>query len=697
MNDSASLSSNPSAPPQRADVAAKTGRVARIEIICGIVCLLLTFYGFWRERALPLTFIHRNDGHCLLMLYSDLVSHEYSLQGWSLTPAPYFFPDMPVLFGAMKIAANAGVGYCLYDGLMLAVVFACYYLIAGFVIRSAAHRTLIVGWAALIFLLLCRWPNTSYWITAGWFLTPGGHGGGAVAGLSMIALAARLLWKPSKLGYVLFGIISFISAASDKLFVPHYLAPMLLAAFYLAWRHRSTLKPAIILGAIVVLVQLTSGRAVVWASRKFGFEVPLFIPPPQSLETLTRTWKLFAADVPRVAGLISPMAWLVALSIVGAIAVALWNRRRLDADDHGRDRQSNFIFVCIVAAVSCCGAIALPLVTSFWVNADCVRYLDPLLLFPPLVLVCAGAVTMARMPERSRAWLAIGPTVLLICFWVPVLKAPRVSYRQIFRGVPDVGFVDRVARKYHLHTGIGDYWFTKPVTLFNRSGVVLNELDFLDGHPKPRWWINNRNRWIHKPASQGPGYPIYDFALFAAQLKPDVEKMFGPAAAVEGGSGLLLYVYNRPEDVVFRNYFRGVATYGKKTSRRRVTNYKNLNTPKQSQFPWNGPGVTFINPKENLTLQFDRDGGGEYMEIGVKCDDTYELEFRHGAQRVGVLRTTPSNIGGINALRFSLLPVTGGKLFDSIQIHPIGGDGKNYSISHLLIYDDPLFHPDEGL
>lgn len=686
--------------PDKGDAKISSLLAGRIEGICGAIALVLAFYGLWRSRALYLAFIRDNDGHCLATLFADLASHEYSMRGWSLTPAPYFFPDMAVFFATAAAARNFATAYCLYTGILLACLFGGIYWITGGLVRSRAQRIVIVGWIALLFLLFCRFPYSRYWITAGWFLGPGGHGGGAVVGVLLIGLGIRFLQKPSAAGAAVFAAVAFLTMISDGLVLPQYLIPLLLGGlFYAARGHTRWYRPLVLLG-IVGVAQLACKPALNWASHYFGFVVPPYSGALASRQVIAATWKRFVADLPLIAGITSPLTVMVLLSAVASIGVLLLQRRQRSFEI-GRVPESAAIFplLVIIALISCIASVAIPIATGFWSNFDCARYLYPVMLMPLLITAAAALIVLHAMSSRQRSVIVAAMTLVLALFWWPVLKAPAVNNSRFFYNWR-MQAIDSIARKYNLHCGYASYWMIKPTNLFTRAGVVVNEILVLDEkHALARWWINNPNRWSHQPASRGGGYPIYDFAIlsgsasseFRAQWSAFFRHKCGAPAAIDERGGFAVYIYNRPSDIRFRNLFRA-SVMDEQSARRRITSHPSLNSIKQESYPWDGPGVQIIPPGKNLVLKFDGDGSADFMEIGVCADGTYDLEFRNRGQTIGNLKILPEPGGGIHSHQIDLVPVIGGRAFDSIVIHP-AGVGTAHSIGHLVVFDDPALQP----
>ena len=190
----------------------------------GIVTLLHFF-----TSLLPLVWWRMtSDILYLPMLVADMVHGTGSLEGWSLTPAPYLFPDFVITYGLYWLLGDMDLtivlGAATNFGIVLAAVGMMVWHLAG---RRTLSTVLVV--LALANVLIAWRPPT-----LAPFFALSFHAAAAALALVSMQLALRVWQDNSVAARVLLALVGFCTAYSDPLYIINFTLPMI-GTTCLAW------------------------------------------------------------------------------------------------------------------------------------------------------------------------------------------------------------------------------------------------------------------------------------------------------------------------------------------------------------------------------------------------------------------------------------------------------------------------------
>ena len=184
--------------------------------------------------------------------YEDAFVNGRGIAGWNLPPAPYFFPDIALLFPSFALTGPIFHGYLLYGILQF------FALLGGFafllselgVDRRRAWFTTFMG--GVLFVALLQGAHSSLLVS----FVPIFHAGSTMAGVWLLALWIRLV----RLGYSRLRAFSFLVfsialSLSDLFSVTQFFVPIALV-LVVAWRN-STIDSGIA-KTILNLIVLTA-------------------------------------------------------------------------------------------------------------------------------------------------------------------------------------------------------------------------------------------------------------------------------------------------------------------------------------------------------------------------------------------------------------------------------------------------------
>lgn len=663
----------------------------RAKVVIALISFALAYYGLWRIRGRYLAWADNSDILYLASLYRDLVSHHYPLTGWRLTPAPYFFPDMPLFFLSAAVTSNLPSAYCLYSGIMLTAIFGCMYWIGGAISSSRADRLLAVGlMALLLFVLTLR--SSSYWVPVRWMLAPSGHSGTLLCGLVLMGLALELVRKPTLKRIIAFVSISLMALASDQLLLSQFLAPIAGATLLGAaiWRRRASL---IAFGAIAAS-SLIAWRAALWflnsITRGGNLEIRSVDPQLAPWSLVAYWWPQFKQDWHQVAGPTRPL-FLIAMASLLAVFVTVVQMRRQRRRQQPDSGVEALCFTAWIAIGSWVLSFAIPVLTAMWGNVDAFRYAQSFLMLPFLLLAMCMIFALRRLPEATGMSIGLAACAIGIILSLPMAHAPAVENQNAFY-TPTVAAFDQLKRQYGLHAGFADYWFSRPVTMFSKEQVVINPLEADGTALTATIWIDNPNHWCQKPDGKPGEYPIYDFVVCPPISEEKIRERYGaPAKVVDCGSSRVL-IYNRPTDVLFRNMGRAQATTAADAPlATRVVKRRFLNHAKPPGYAWNG-STRVLRPGDRFDLRLTKPFAADVLNITANSGLAYWIELKKGEQTIGKTELPP--IAGDNLQPRDLLldPITGGSAFDRIIITAGNAPGL-YSIGSVMAFADPVLHP----
>jgi len=481
----------------------------------------------------------------------DFLAGRYPLSGWTLSSAPYFFPDM-----------GSAIALRLVDGTgpVLPAYVALYYVVLAVVAGWSLHRATKAGWSAWLAGVvlvngLLAWQAVADHAHYLWLLgTLGFHGGAVLMGLAGFALwAGDADSAPAGARRGAAVALLALGIYSDTLLLTQCVLPLGVMLWLQAgrdWRKprvRSYATALLTALAVVAVVRVALGVAG-WF--KFS-KVVRYAPTPSAVAGAAAD---FLRDTARV---LVPDAWgfalLIAVSLGGA-GWFWWRERRTGAVPPASVQlASGWVLLGLITTT------LLPIATVYWRNEHHVRYILPWLVFPAwLLAVWVLPKIDFAANGRRLAVLATG-LVALGAVAVPRIEASRL---QDWPYTEQQGRLDEFIRSRGLRHGLSDYWHAHEVGTQSRAGVRLFALR-PDG--KASFW-NNNAFWFYEVGPEGRlELPSYTFILTNGLDETVLLRRFGEPASRERVGDKTLWLYE-PEkarhltlsmDAEVREFLRG--------------------------------------------------------------------------------------------------------------------------------------------
>lgn len=460
----------------------------------------------------------------------DVLSGRYPLSGWTLSSAPYFFPDMGVAMLLRALGGSGTVlpGYVVFFYLTLAVV-------AGWSLQRATSTgwTAWLGGVALANLLLL-WQSVGDHAQFLWQLgTVGFHGGVILLGLASFALWSGLpestLSRRRRL--VAFAVL-FLGSISDTLFLTQAVLPLGVGIWAQAgWGRWSPRLKDYVMTLLAALGLVLMVRGALFFGGWFNFsKVVRYAPLPAAVHQATMG---FIRDVSQT---IAPQAWgllvLAALSL-GLVLVFWWRNR-------GQQRPL-IITVKPATGMVIVGLLAttlLPLAAAYWKDASHVRYLLPWLVWP-------GWLALVWLLPKISGWgcNVRGLTVSVLFFggvsWfsLPPIRVPALRWPY----TAQQSQLDDFLVSRDLRYGLSDYWRAHEINTLTHAPVHLFAL-----RPTARvsFWNNNAFWFYKKEKNSGRlTVPDYTFIITDGLDETALRQRFGEPSEQKIAGGFTIWIY----------------------------------------------------------------------------------------------------------------------------------------------------------
>jgi hypothetical protein len=433
-----------------------------------------------------------NDYLYLATLYTDIFMDGNSLGTWSLTPNPYFFPDMPLYFSIYAITGGAGTTMLIFALIQLLLIELCFYKILQLLLEDNLKARIYFVWSTLflqLFLIAGAFGNEAF--IGHLLLTNSSHVGMALCGLLAFYLFLSY-WKHKKISWLIgLFILIICSILSDRMFLIQTIPPLLLGAIIILFQ-RKDLRP--------LLITIT-GVCIGWWGLQYLTNTLHLLPkmpqPPlstrQSLHNFIDTFQFIRKHYPIGRFIMYLHLVLLVLSPLGFI----WFKKT---------SRVGYLLLWITSVVS----FVFPIYYGFFQAIDTFRYIFQsyifILLLAPLILM--GIFKFPRLKK-----LTIGFSILFAAYAVFVayheLDVKKLTYFISFKREHVQLVMNNQAR---LKNGIGDYWHAKDVYLLGgrKNRVVSVRPDF-EAHV----WQENRS-WYFGNKHTAP--PVFNFTI---NLRPD--------------------------------------------------------------------------------------------------------------------------------------------------------------------------------
>jgi hypothetical protein len=597
------------------------------------------------------------------------------IRGWKLSALPLYFPDLLSVLTWSSLGLDVGRA-TLAHGMM------CWLLIGLGIAWGARacgvpwRRACRLGFFALLIYVFVHCGGGQL----ATFQSPFSHGGatlGSFLGVIFIGCALRTGYRiPGALAATLcLGLL----VASDRLVIAQFVVPALTVALLFLgfrWAPRNRLLCTLGLLCLGLALGWLITRSMSWF---MGLE-PAGLPSNYSWAGARRTFSRFVEDMGNVAAarrltfasVVPPTLLVLSRVLAGA-------RRRFHLCRAepvcALDTTTEWWIACsgLMVLIGTAGAV---IATHAWVGFVTLRYVLPLIVLP---LAFATVVFASRLPPISNRFArALEVSLLAVVTLVTgQIAAAETSVEARLYG-PRYACLDSYARRQGLHAGFADYWNARPSMVSSRAGLTLVHVD---SQMRPARWLNNLFWYSRGYWRTSEGRPRSDFVLANTVDQGWLKARFGVPRATETCFGMLIWVYDRPADLEFRNYLR---TY---VARATGDHEGWWESPTLSAVQSEPRGSIGFEGREGVVLEFPA-VPANVMEIVSSTKKPLELIYRRQGRDLAHQQVT---FEGQPRRLFALPASLGSTGFDSIFVQ--GRPGSHYELEDATLMRDPYAEP----
>lgn len=483
------------------------------------------------------------DGLWVLSLAHD-IWHGVPLRGWQMPGAPLYFPELTTVLIATGVGFGVRSTLLIYGLLAWLSIGGGIY--GGLRVRGIARATALGGACGALTVYLLLHCGSGFLQT---FEFPFSHGGSVlVAFLGIVYLGHGLERGFGRRSSIVFATAIGLSSASDRAVLAQLVPVLSVLALLLLTRTgpRRRLWQAIALllagGAIGTALTLL----LHWHSGLVPGSVRPHLGLGASLHTLMNVQSNLAtliADRPYFgASIVLPMlfsCWRV-LRAIGE----RWLRPRQERDSEVALPADLWFAAAGLAAIA--GTLAAVVVTNVWSQ----RYILPVYVLPFALGVIVGMPLQPRLP---RAWLrGVELGLLFVVVLVARHTDRNTAHDRSTLITPTRACLDHYFAEQGLSAGYAGYWQSRPQMLLSETRVTLAQVH---GRLQPHTWASNAY-WRTRGYWPAQGAPHFSFALDPGLDEQWLEERFGAPRTKHSCFGQQIWVYDRPEDLEFRNYVR---------------------------------------------------------------------------------------------------------------------------------------------
>jgi len=418
-------------------------------------------------------------------LYRDLFIDGYSLAGWSLTPAPYYFPDMVLYFLLRFITGdflNATLVYAIIQPIILIYAFR-------FLLKQFLGGLSIIDEAIILLAFITLFSAIGTWDFLKYVLLPSMHTGSLIMSIVSLALFIRFIVKPSLPGIIVIFALCMATAVSDMIFLVYFVLPVVLT--FIPIRYLSNHLPSLDNAAKALFASITgsvTGLAVYYATTpNRGIAHKYMITDTKSaFESLY----IFLNDI--ISGL-NPANFFYLILILLWISISLYLVYSIIKNKKSMEENQRLIFLFFTVFLLAQSLITLSavLITGNYSSPVGFRYLLPLTVMPLLGMYAYLSYYLSKWnPQLYFKKVLLSIVLITSCIVFTINLAGHTKQKSFTDYYPElVEYLDNNSGKYGLSYGLSDYWHAKLITMFSRKNLRVNQVQY---DLQEVYWINNR-------------------------------------------------------------------------------------------------------------------------------------------------------------------------------------------------------------
>ena len=491
-------------------------RLPQVNRILGltIASLYVIVAGAYFTHQISMDRLFNSDSVYLATLYRDVFVEGGDFFAWNLTPAPYFFPDMPLFFLIKTFIQDTYFAFYFYAALQLGLT----YWLSLRLLRAVLNEKFALLPFSIIYVLAVVFLTTQNVVQYSYPLFSAYHFGSIVTGLLfLLALTSVLQSEAKPISVKTLALLTAWTAlgtASDFLFLLWFPLPALMAvAVWGYFKERTRFNPI--------------SLAKVFLSTLGGMGLGVLLKNAVTSNTIQLTWG-YSRILPNLKAAYSDLvnlfnqAPLVMLLLALFYGLVLWRLVSLF-------RRSTFgtaDFLGLFIPLSLGVTLLTLMLTSVLYLDDAImsRYFMTFYWYPVLLSWLVYPDGVSDLYQRIFYYLWLSVLVVAVVLAIPTQPIYGEYYPPVAQCVDESVRNYREEQGQSPSVGIGNYWHAKLITEFSKEQLrvvhVNNDLS-------PFMWINNPN-WYQKG---------YDFAVLFTADDPGNEPFILDQTMIEGING----------------------------------------------------------------------------------------------------------------------------------------------------------------
>ncbi len=406
-------------------------------------------------------------------LYKDVVEGGGLFANWILTPAPYYFPDMPLYFISRLLTGNFYYAIALVFTLhSLLLVYIIYKIFALFFDKPNSLTL-----SAIIFAFLHLYPTaTSNFMFVGTI-----HYGEFLVGMYVLYLTLLVLNSQKIEFYSLFALLVLISlaTASDASFKLHFVAPIL-AGTLILWAIKRVTWLQLLSILIVSFVALQIAELV-----HPSFPMDEKLVTGNNIQALNQLWSVASKD--------HTLGVLVGVFTLLSSFMLLLFKKRLTFFYGQYSTSSQLMFLSLFILLMGAGIVVVLALAPIPITT---RYMIPFFEIPVLLVpIYLGFLGFFANQKITKFLLAL---VAIFMFILVLIQARERLHHAKFNFEyypPITQCVDNFVGQTGARSGIATYWNAKPIYLTSKYPLTIAQMQYdlsADRIISPSTWVQKK-------------------------------------------------------------------------------------------------------------------------------------------------------------------------------------------------------------
>ncbi|MEM7181971.1 MAG: hypothetical protein AAF518_13725 [Spirochaetota bacterium] len=446
--------------------------------------------------------------------YQHITGQLSQITGWRLPPAPYFFPDL-LVYSSIGFLQHYSLELTIYTYANLQILFLfaiCFYL------SKQLGLDKPFSFLCLLLSTLLLLPNIFFSYTKLWTVS-GIHGGAFLVTLFTLSLSYSILndkdYSSRKIWLLL--LCNFCMGLSDRLYLAEFLVPFLVVLIIrvaIGLNDKRYLK-------LLVLSYLFPYALGTFMHKRLPFHGAEFylIRSDSIALQLQRLYR----DISNLPPTVSWYFFLVSLALLLLLVQSCYQyyaRFRL------KKQNSPDTFITFFSVQTFLLFFAV-LYSSLYVDIETLkRYFIPTLFLPFL-----ATLYYYTKQVNFRKWFVLALILINVSLFAYQVQHPTKKEWQFYP--PVVRCLDRLAKNYIIRFGFSEYWISRQVRLFSKTGISLQPLNT---ELQPFHWINNIHPY-HRHS--------YNFIHTASFSRQKLIDKFGKPDHIETCGKDRIYIYQQ--------------------------------------------------------------------------------------------------------------------------------------------------------